>query len=54
MLKLETAALNPSRLLDFMMDFVLPSGRLISGFVEDVAGYIEKRQKAKCRQQCER
>ncbi len=47
MLRLETATLNPNRLLDFMMDFVLPSGRLISGFVEDVAGYIEKRQEAR-------
>lgn len=43
MLRLETATLTPNRLLDFMMDFVLLSGRLISGFVEDVMGYIEKR-----------
>ena len=35
-----------------MVDFVLLSGRLISVFVEDVAGYIEKKQEARCRQQC--
>ena len=36
------------------MDFALLSGRLISAFDEDVAGYIEKRQEARCRQQCGR
>jgi len=35
-----------------MVDFVLLSGRLISVFVEDVAGYIEKKQEARCLQQC--
>ena len=35
-----------------MVGFVLLSGRLISVFVEDVAGYIEKKQEARCRQQC--
>ena len=35
-----------------MVDFVLLPGRLISVFVEDVAGYIEKKQEARCRQQC--
>ena len=28
------------------LDFVLLSGRLIFGFIEDVAGYIEKNRKA--------
>ena len=50
------SSLNPNRSLDFMvdfvlLDFVLLSGRLISVFVEDVAGYIEKKQEARCRQQ---
>ena len=36
------SSLNPNRSLDFMVDFVLLSGRLISVFVEDVAGYIEQ------------
>ena len=35
-----------------MVDFALLSGKLISAFVEDVAGYIEKKQEARCRQQC--
>ena len=30
------SSLNPNRSLDFMVDFVLLSGRLISVFVEDV------------------
>jgi len=30
-----------------MVDFVLLSGRLISVFVEDVAGYIEKKQETR-------
>ena len=42
---------NPNRTLDFMVDFALLSGRLISAFIEDVAGYIEKKQEARCRQQ---
>jgi len=37
-----------------MVDFVLLSGRLISAFVEDVAGYIKKKQEARCRQQYRR
>ena len=47
-------SLNPNRSLDFMVDFVLLSGRLISAFVEDVAGYIKKKQEARCRQQYRR
>ena len=35
------SSLNPNRSLDFMVDFVLLSGRLISVFVEDVAGYMD-------------
>ena len=37
-----------------MVNFALLSGRLISAFIEDVAGYIEKKQEARCRQQCEK
>jgi len=35
-----------------MADFVLLPCKLISAFVEDVAGYIEAKQEARCRQQC--
>ena len=35
-----------------MVNFALLSGKLISAFIEDVAGYIEKKQEARCRQQC--
>ena len=37
-----------------MVNFALLSGKLISAFIEDVAGYIEKKQEARCRQQCEK
>ena len=60
-------AFIPNR-IRLQLDFVLLSGRLIFGFIEDVAGYIEKNRKAsfiedvagyieknrkaRCRQQC--